>query len=61
MTDQTGVSLDLDFRAKLPERKDVPIGCIGAGFIMADCHLVAYREAGVMKMYGFGGFGWDLY
>ena len=22
------------------------IGCIGAGFIMADCHLVAYREAG---------------
>ncbi|RYE19071.1 MAG: Gfo/Idh/MocA family oxidoreductase, partial [Sphingobacteriales bacterium] len=22
------------------------IGCIGAGFIMADCHLVAYRQAG---------------
>lgn len=22
------------------------IGCIGAGFIMADCHLVAYRNAG---------------
>ena len=39
-------SLDLDFRAKLPERRDVPIGCIGAGFIMEDCHLVAYREAG---------------
>jgi hypothetical protein len=46
MADSTGIELDLDFRAKLPERKDVPIGCIGAGFIMADCHLVAYREAG---------------
>lgn len=29
---------------KLPVRRDVGIGCIGAGFIMADCHLVAYRE-----------------
>lgn len=46
MTKQTGVSFDLDFRVKLPERTDVPIGCIGAGFIMADCHLVAYRKAG---------------
>lgn len=24
---------------------DVAIGCIGSGFIMADCHLVAYRQA----------------
>lgn len=39
-------SLDLNIEPRLPERKDVPIGCIGAGFIMADCHLVAYREAG---------------
>ncbi len=23
------------------------IGCVGAGFIMADCHLVAYRQAGI--------------
>lgn len=46
MTDPSGVSLDLNFRATLPQRKDVPIGCVGAGFIMADCHLVAYREAG---------------
>lgn len=30
----------------MPQRRDVPIGCIGAGFIMADCHLVAYRVAG---------------
>lgn len=39
-------SLDLDFRAALPRKKDMAIGCIGAGFIMADCHLVAYRQAG---------------
>jgi predicted dehydrogenase len=42
----TDFSLDLDIQPKLPDRKDVPIGCIGAGFIMADCHLVAYRKAG---------------
>ena len=29
-----------------PRRKKVRIGCIGAGFIMVDCHLVAYRQAG---------------
>jgi predicted dehydrogenase len=39
-------SLDLDYRPKLPKNKRVPIGCIGSGFIMADCHLVAYRQAG---------------
>ena len=31
---------------EMPERTDVAIGCVGAGFIMADCHLVAYRNAG---------------
>ncbi|MEX2113820.1 MAG: Gfo/Idh/MocA family oxidoreductase [Pirellulales bacterium] len=30
----------------LPRNRQVGIGCIGAGFIMADCHLVAYRAAG---------------
>jgi predicted dehydrogenase len=30
----------------LPKKKDYAIGCIGAGFIMNDCHLVAYRNAG---------------
>ena len=30
----------------LPQKKDFTIGCIGAGFIMNDCHLVAYRNAG---------------
>src|SRR5688572_17066043 len=38
--------LDLDYRAVLPKRKDWRIGCVGAGFIMRDCHLVAYRNAG---------------
>jgi len=38
--------LDLEFRPQLPQRMDTPIGCIGSGFIMADCHLVAYRQAG---------------
>jgi len=40
------VSLKLDYLPKLPRNKKVPIGCIGAGFIMADCHLVAYRQVG---------------
>ncbi|MDR0497154.1 MAG: Gfo/Idh/MocA family oxidoreductase [Treponema sp.] len=30
----------------LPQKKDFAIGCIGAGFIMNDCHLVAYGNAG---------------
>ncbi len=36
----------LDYLPRLPDRMDVGIGCVGAGFIMADCHLVAYRQAG---------------
>ena len=28
----------------MPEKKDFRIGCIGSGFIMRDCHLVAYRK-----------------
>jgi predicted dehydrogenase len=31
---------------RLPKRKDFRIGCVGAGFIMRDCHLLAYRQAG---------------
>lgn len=40
--------VDLNFAVDpvMPERKDFRIGCIGAGFIMRDCHLVAYRDAG---------------
>ena len=37
---------NLDYLPTMPTRRDVPIGCIGSGFIMADCHLVAYRQAG---------------
>ena len=36
----------LDYLPRLPREKSVPIGGIGSGFIMADCHLVAYRKAG---------------
>src|SRR5688500_9951919 len=36
----------LDYQPILPKRLDWRIGCVGAGFIMRDCHLVAYRQAG---------------
>src|SRR5689334_12959968 len=45
MTDAQ-TDFQLDYRPRLPKDKDAPIGCIGSGFIMADCHLVAYRKAG---------------
>ncbi len=38
--------LALNYLPRLPKRRDWRIGCIGAGFIMRDCHLVAYRRAG---------------
>ena len=37
---------ELEYLPELPRDKSIGIGCIGAGFIMADCHLVAYRNAG---------------
>lgn len=40
------IDLDLEHHAPPPRRKDYRIGAIGAGFIMRDCHLVAYRNAG---------------
>src|SRR5688500_12600824 len=36
----------LEYLPRLPRRRDWRIGCVGAGFIMRDCHLVAYRQAG---------------
>ena len=36
----------LNYLPRLPRNRSYGIGCIGAGFIMADCHLVAYRQAG---------------
>lgn len=40
------LDLTLDYLPRLPQRKDFRIGCLGAGFILRDCHLVAYRQAG---------------
>ncbi|MEQ1827669.1 MAG: Gfo/Idh/MocA family oxidoreductase [Pirellula sp.] len=37
----------LNFLPTLPNNRSIGIGCIGTGFIMADCHLVAYRKAGL--------------
>ena len=39
-------ALDLNTGPDLPPKTDYGIGCIGAGFIMKDIHLVAYGEAG---------------
>jgi predicted dehydrogenase len=35
-----------DHLPEMPRDRSLGIGCIGSGFIMADCHLVAYRKAG---------------
>lgn len=40
------INLNLNIDPELPKRKDFRIGCIGAGFIMRDCHLVSYEQAG---------------
>jgi predicted dehydrogenase len=40
-TDSLGFSPDVDIRSR-----DFRIGCVGAGMIMADNHLEAYRQAG---------------
>lgn len=38
--------LSAHWRPQLPNDPSPRIGCIGSGFIMADCHLVAYRNVG---------------
>jgi predicted dehydrogenase len=38
--------LDLQYDFPLPRDRSPGIGVVGAGFIVADCHLVAYRSAG---------------
>ena len=40
------MAFELNYKPVMPHCRSVPIGCIGAGFIVADCHLVAYRDAG---------------
>ncbi len=41
MAEAMGFKPDVDVRVK-----DYRIGCVGAGMIMAECHLAAYAEAG---------------
>jgi predicted dehydrogenase len=36
---------DLCHRARLPQRCSLGVGVVGAGFIVRDCHLVAYTDA----------------
>lgn len=38
--------MELNVHPELPRRMDWRIGIVGAGFIVNDCHLVAYRKAG---------------
>src|SRR6267378_1051714 len=38
--------MNLNIHPALPQRKDFRIGILGSGFIVNDCHLVAYRKAG---------------
>jgi predicted dehydrogenase len=38
--------MDLNIHSPLPRRRDFRIGILGSGFIVNDCHLVAYRKAG---------------
>src|SRR6266446_1276665 len=38
--------MDVNIHSPLPARKDFRIGILGSGFIVNDCHLVAYRKAG---------------
>ena len=40
------MATELNTGPNLPPKTDYGIGCIGAGFIMRDVHLAAYREAG---------------
>jgi predicted dehydrogenase len=38
--------MDLQIHPPMPGKKDYRIGILGSGFIVNDCHLVAYRKAG---------------
>lgn len=38
--------MNLEIQSPLPQRRDWRIGVAGSGFIVRDCHLVAYRKAG---------------
>src|SRR6266516_906129 len=38
--------MDLNIPPPMPTRKDFRLGVLGSGFIVNECHLVAYRRAG---------------
>src|SRR5213594_3344754 len=38
--------MDLNIHPPMPARKDFRIGVLGSGFIVNECHLVAYRKGG---------------
>lgn len=38
--------MDLGIHPPMPRRRDFRIGVLGSGFIVNECHLVAYRKAG---------------
>lgn len=40
------INLDLEHVAPPPKKKDYRIGVIGSGFIVRDCHVVSYQNAG---------------
>ena len=44
--EQPPIDLALNYLPSKPPKTDYGIGCIGAGFIMRECHLVAYANAG---------------
>ena len=37
---------EINIHPRFPRRRDIRIGILGSGFIVSDCHLVAYRKAG---------------
>lgn len=39
-------TMELNIHPNLPARRDYRIGILGSGFIVDECHLVAYRKAG---------------
>jgi len=44
------VTFDLEILPPKPPNSDYGIGAIGAGFIMRDCHLLAYQNAGFRRV-----------
>jgi predicted dehydrogenase len=45
-SEASNAGTNLGIYPAMPSRKDFRIGILGSGFIVNDCHLVAYRKAG---------------